>query len=164
MIPTRRRLRRCSAELIINLISCTLSVRSCIGMSARAWKKENSPKLAKIWPRSKRITRKLESKRLKVKAKKRDSVMSFRSARAHWNSFTPPPFPKGTNKTKKHKQRNFLLKNCTLPETKQTKLGVLKHLNLQEKSPWINRITRKGGGWITISPTVTRNGVFILFD
>merc|ERR1719259_180301 len=127
MIPTRRRLRRCSAELIINLISCTLSVRSCIGMSARAWKKENSPKLAKIWPRSKRITKKLESKRLKVKAKKRDSVMSFRSARAHWNSFTPPPpppppppphplpFPKGTNKTKKHKQRNFLLKNCTLP-------------------------------------------------
>merc|ERR1712180_42569 len=65
-------------ELIVNLTLCTANERSCTGMSAKEWKKENFLKLVKIWPRSRKTTKKLESKQLGVKAKMMDSVMNFK--------------------------------------------------------------------------------------
>merc|ERR1712077_123748 len=46
--------------LIISLILCTPSVHLFTGTLEKAWKKENFPKLVKIWLLLKRITKKLE--------------------------------------------------------------------------------------------------------
>merc|ERR1711918_211965 len=55
-------------------ISCTPSVPSSTGTWERVWKKENSPRLVRISLPSRKITRKLELKPLKVR--KRTSVKS----------------------------------------------------------------------------------------
>merc|ERR1712029_1238814 len=57
LIPLR--LLRLGLDLTISLISCTPRGPLFIGMSERAWKRENSLKLVKIWLLWKRITRKV---------------------------------------------------------------------------------------------------------
>merc|ERR1719333_501470 len=48
-------------DSITNSISCTLREPSFTGMSVKVWKKVNSQKLEKIWPLSKKTTKKLVS-------------------------------------------------------------------------------------------------------
>merc|ERR1712217_286840 len=50
------------------------------GMLVREWKKVSSVKHAKIWPRLKRITRKLALRRLRAKERKRVMVTSSKQA------------------------------------------------------------------------------------
>merc|ERR1712196_491708 len=62
---------RSSPELITNSISCMPREPSSIGTSVRVWKKVSSPRPEKILPPSRRITKKSESRPLKVKVKKK---------------------------------------------------------------------------------------------
>merc|ERR1719347_1399208 len=57
--PTPPPLPKPGLDSIINSILCTPRELSFTGMSVKVWKKVNSQKLEKIWPLSKRITKKL---------------------------------------------------------------------------------------------------------
>merc|ERR1712179_688925 len=68
--PTPPPLPKHGPDLTTSSISCTPNVLSSTGMSEKVWKKVNSPKLVRILPPSKRITKKLVSTPSKVKPKK----------------------------------------------------------------------------------------------
>merc|ERR1711917_151613 len=68
--PTPPPLPKHGLDLITSSILCTLRELSFTGMLAKVWKKVNSPKLVRILPLSKRITKKLVSPPSKVKPKK----------------------------------------------------------------------------------------------
>merc|ERR1719347_1760976 len=59
--PTPPPLPKPGLDSITSSILCTPRELSFTGMSVKVWKKVNSPKLEKIWPLSKRITKKLAS-------------------------------------------------------------------------------------------------------
>merc|ERR1712118_410920 len=67
---------RYSPASITSSTRCTPSAPSCIGMLARVWKKENSPKLVKTLRHSRRITRKLALKLPRVKEKRKATATS----------------------------------------------------------------------------------------
>merc|ERR1712188_2028 len=68
--PTPPPLPKHGPDLTTSSISCTPNVPSSTGTSVRVWKKVNSPKPVKIWPPSRRITKKSVSTPSKVKPKK----------------------------------------------------------------------------------------------
>merc|ERR1711943_68033 len=69
MISNSLPLLRSSPESTTSSISCTPREPSSIGTSVRVWKKVSSLKPERILPPSRRITRRSESKPLKVKVK-----------------------------------------------------------------------------------------------
>merc|ERR1712138_299394 len=64
--PTPPPLPKHGPDLTTSSISCTPNVPSSTGTSVRVWKKVNSPKPVKIWPPSRRITKKSVSTPSKV--------------------------------------------------------------------------------------------------
>merc|ERR1712179_725238 len=68
--PTPPPLPKHGPDLTTSSISCTPNVLSSTGMSEKVWKKVNSPKLVRILPPSKSITKKLVSTPSKVKPNK----------------------------------------------------------------------------------------------
>merc|ERR1712216_948760 len=73
---TARRSRRSCPALTTSSTLCTPSVHSCTTTSEREWKRENSPKLAKISQPSRRTTRKSASRPRKGKARRKGTVTS----------------------------------------------------------------------------------------
>merc|ERR1712048_539727 len=77
LVPNRFQVRyqlpslRSSPESITSSISCTPREPSSIGTSERVWKKVSSPRPERILPLSRRITRKSESRLLRVRVKKK---------------------------------------------------------------------------------------------
>merc|ERR1712188_82162 len=59
--PTPPPLPKHGPDLTTSSISCTPNVPSSTGTSVRVWKKVNSPKPVKIWPPSRRITKKAKT-------------------------------------------------------------------------------------------------------
>merc|ERR1712118_535667 len=72
-------LLKCSPASITSSILCIPSVPSSIGMLAREWKRENSPKHAKISLRWRRTTKRSALRQPKEKEKKRVMAMSSES-------------------------------------------------------------------------------------
>merc|ERR1712087_1093147 len=72
--------QRCSLASITSSTSCTASVHLCIGTSAKAWKRENSARLAKILRLWRKTTRRWVSRLQKEKVKKKAMATSFRRA------------------------------------------------------------------------------------
>merc|ERR1712112_736322 len=68
--PTPPPLPKHGPDLTTSSILCTPRELSSTGMLVKVWKKVNSPKLVRILPLSKRITKKLVSTPSKVKPKK----------------------------------------------------------------------------------------------
>merc|ERR1712088_134864 len=68
--PTPPPLPKHGLDLTTSSILCTPNVPSSTGTSVKVWKKVNSPKPVKIWPPSRRITKKSVSTPSKVKPKK----------------------------------------------------------------------------------------------
>merc|ERR1712216_512068 len=73
---TARRSRRSCPALTTSSTLCTPSVHSCTTTSEREWKRENSPKLAKISQPSRRTTKKSASRPRKGKARRKGTVTS----------------------------------------------------------------------------------------
>merc|ERR1712048_1156914 len=59
-----------------NSTSCTANVPLCSGTSVKVWKKASSPKRVKTWQHWRRTTKRLASRQLKAKVKKKATVMS----------------------------------------------------------------------------------------
>merc|ERR1712156_807403 len=74
-------------ELIVNLISCTLSELLYIGTSVKVWKKVNFLKLVKIWLLWKRTMKKLELIQLKKKVMKVKKVQKTTTNKFHLGWF-----------------------------------------------------------------------------
>merc|ERR1712228_141584 len=72
--PTPPPLPKPGLDWIINSILCTPNVPLSTGMSEKVWKRENSPKLVRIWPHLKRITKRSVSTLSKAKRKKAKSI------------------------------------------------------------------------------------------
>merc|ERR1712088_735708 len=68
--PTPPPLPKHGLDLTTSSILCTPNVPSSTGTSVKVWKEVNSPKPVKIWPPSRRITKKSVSTPSKVKPKK----------------------------------------------------------------------------------------------
>merc|ERR1712060_920987 len=63
-----------------SLILCTARGPSCIGMSARVWKKANFLRPERTWPPSRKTTKRSASKLLRVKVRRRVMGMSSEAA------------------------------------------------------------------------------------
>merc|ERR1712167_226397 len=102
---------RSSPESITNSISCTPREPSSIGTSERVWKRENSPKLVRISPPSRRTTKKSVSRPPKPRTKRR--AWNEQSNLPPLQKFTLHPiclsFIKKLSKKKKKKKKSTLV-------------------------------------------------------
>ena len=79
---------RLGLDLTTSLISCTPRGPSFIGMSVRAWRRENFPKPVKIWQPWKRITKKLVWTLSKAKKMPERSIKNLQQPKGRIDAFS----------------------------------------------------------------------------